>query len=462
MIVSSLFRASRQSTAISTFARYNHEQKNPMIKTWNIMTKSNTRFSYPENTDIVIIGGGIIGAATAYWLKRRAGDGLSVVVIEKDFSYKQAQRHLQHGTLSQHFTLPENLFLSQFSAFFLRNIREHLDEDINVEYCPTGSLVLASNDYAQKLEETSSLLKEHGSPNELLSPKEINKKFPWINTADIKLGCMGVESEGTFNGWELHKGFVKKSKELGALYINAEVVGFDLEQQRDVLMEGVTPGAFERIMRVRYMTEDNEEYGIKFAGCILTAGSDSSEIAKFAKVGTGDGMLMVPLPVEKRKHEVYSLEGNNTEIGLNTPMIMDTTGLWLQRKGLGKDFLGGYLPSLDQNDNLVDTEQYLKTTFLSSLMHRIPSCNNAQVQSHSSLYYDCTTYDNSGILGPHPYHNNLYIAAGFGQLGCQHAPGLGRALTELIIDSQFNTIDLTRLGFDRLLTDQPMMECNAY
>lgn len=46
--------------------------------------------------------------------------------------------------------------------------------------------------------------------------------------------------------------------------------------------------------------------------------------------------------------------------------------------------------------------------------------------------------------------------------GCQHAPGLGRALTELIIDSQFNTIDLTRLGFDRLLTDQPMMECNAY
>lgn len=242
--------------------------------------------------------------------------------------YKQAQRHLQHGTLSQHFTLPENLFLSQFSAFFLRNIREHLGEDINVEYCPTGSLVLASNDYAQKLEETSSLLKEHGSPNELLSPKEINKKFPWINTADIKLGslnsnlikncdilgllfycitffyiilgCMGVESEGTFNGWELHKGFVKKSKELGALYINAEVVGFDLEQQRDVLMEGVTPGAFERIMRVRYMTEENEEYGIKFAGCILTAGSDSSEIAKFAKVGTGDGMLMVPLPVEKR------------------------------------------------------------------------------------------------------------------------------------------------------------------
>lgn len=41
---------------------------------------------YPEHADIVIIGGGFIGSAIAYWLKKRTGEGLTVVVLEKDFT----------------------------------------------------------------------------------------------------------------------------------------------------------------------------------------------------------------------------------------------------------------------------------------------------------------------------------------------------------------------------------------
>lgn len=46
--------------------------------------------------------------------------------------------------------------------------------------------------------------------------------------------------------------------------------------------------------------------------------------------------------------------------------------------------------------------------------------------------------------------------------GCQHAPGIGRAIVELIIDSQFTTVDLTRFGFDRFILDERIIDFNVY
>lgn len=98
----------------------------------------------------------------------------------------------------------------------------------------------------------------------------------------------------------LLKSLIKRSVDLGAIYIHAEVIGFELELQRDLLMEGVKPGTFKRINRVLYKTPDNEEYGIKFAGCVLAAGNKCGAIARLAKVGTGEGLLSIPLPIEGR------------------------------------------------------------------------------------------------------------------------------------------------------------------
>lgn len=47
-------------------------------------------------------------------------------------------------------------------------------------------------------------------------------------------------------------------------------------------------------------------------------------------------------------------------------------------------------------------------------------------------------------------------------IGIQQAPAVGRAIAELIVDGNFQTIDLTRLGFNRLLEDEPMLERCIY
>lgn len=80
------------------------------------------------------------------------------------------------------------------------------------------------------------------------------------------------------------------------------------------------------------------------------------------------------------------------------------------------------------------------------------------MKSAWSGFYEYNTFDENGIVGPHPLYNNLFIAAGFSGHGIQQSPAIGRAVAEMLLEGTFKTIDLTRFGFDRLLLDKPMYE----
>ena len=47
-------------------------------------------------------------------------------------------------------------------------------------------------------------------------------------------------------------------------------------------------------------------------------------------------------------------------------------------------------------------------------------------------------------------------------LGIQQSPAVGLAIAELLLDGKFQTIDLSRLGFDRLITHKPLYETEIY
>ncbi|CAH0749070.1 unnamed protein product [Diatraea saccharalis] len=464
-----LFHSTLITNRILTGVRSYAKSKNPFVKSWEtianeipVLFGAKDKPIYPENVDVVVIGGGFIGSSVAYWLKSRTAEGLSVVVLEKDLTYRDLQNNSSLGTLSQHFSLPENIYLSQFSAEFLRKIKQHLGNNANIKYQPHKNLILACEKYAETMEKNVTLQAEYGIQNKLITPNNIKQRYPWLNTHDIKLGCVGTESEGIFDAQALLGAFVNKAHELGSTYINAEVVGFDLEKQRDVLMEGVPPGSFERINKVIYRTPDNEEYSIKFAVCVLAAGDDSGSIARLANIGTAEGLLSVPLPIEKRKSKVYSLKDKAKDTGLNTPIISDTSGLWLQRNGLGNNLICGHIPIVTEDTKDLSEKDYYSSIIKPSVLNRISNCENTEVTELTTEKQDCNTFDYSGIIGPHPYHNNLYIATGFGKQGCQNAPAIGRAISELIIDGRYTSIDLTRFDFDRLLTNNPLVEFNIY
>ena len=60
----------------------------------------------------------------------------------------------------------------------------------------------------------------------------------------------------------------------------------------------------------------------------------------------------------------------------------------------------------------------------------------------------------------HPYHDNLIFATGFSGHGIQQAPAVGRAVMELLLEGRYRTIDLSRFGFERIITNNPIFEQN--
>ncbi|NDB14341.1 MAG: FAD-dependent oxidoreductase, partial [Betaproteobacteria bacterium] len=75
--------------------------------------------------DVVIIGAGVMGASTAYWLKR-IDSSLRIALIERDFSFSRASSSLSASSIRQQFSCPVNIALSQFGIAFLREASTHL------------------------------------------------------------------------------------------------------------------------------------------------------------------------------------------------------------------------------------------------------------------------------------------------------------------------------------------------
>ena len=65
------------------------------------------------------------------------------------------------------------------------------------------------------------------------------------------------------------------------------------------------------------------------------------------------------------------------------------------------------------------------------------------------------------VLGAHPDIDNLLFANGFSGHGLQHSPAVGRALSELVLHGGFRSLDLSRLGWARVLQQQPLREINV-
>jgi FAD-dependent oxidoreductase domain-containing protein 1 len=307
--------------------------------------------------------------------------------------------------------------MSLYGADFLRNIKQHLGDDVDVNFVPHGYLMMASEEGAETLERNSRLQVELGARNELLSAKKLKEKFPWLNVDGIALGCHGLEKEGWFDPWALLCALKRKAIQYGAHYVKGEVVGFDFKSHPDILMQGVESGQYQGLENVIVKMPDGQHREIKFSLCVLAAGAQSGNIAKLAHIGTGSGLLHFPLPVEPRKRFVYvfSTQDGNAP-GLNTPLTIDPTGTYFRRDGLGGNYIGGRSPSFENEpicDNLDVDFNYFDTDVWPNLAQRVPAFSGVKVHNAWAGYYEYNTFDENGIIGTHPYYGNMIIATGF-------------------------------------------------
>lgn len=96
-------------------------------------------------------------------------------------------------------------------------------------------------------------------------------------------------------------GFKHQAQNLGVDYIDGEVVKFEFEKNPNIQVQGVPFGEYRSTNHIIVKLNENDQMRrIKFATCIIAAGAQSGHVGRLAHIGTGPGMLAMPLPVEPR------------------------------------------------------------------------------------------------------------------------------------------------------------------
>ncbi|MEM6664571.1 MAG: FAD-dependent oxidoreductase, partial [Pseudomonadota bacterium] len=171
-------------------------------------------------SDILIIGGGIVGSAIAYFLSRSGKVG-SIAVIEPDPTYEFAATPYANGGIRQLFSLPENILMAQFGLEFFGDFSTlmstgELDPDIG--FRRRGYLFLSDAGDHATMEQNYSLQSSMGARVDLLDKGALEDRFPSINTGGIDLAVHSPD-DAWINPHAALMGFRDKARSLGVSYI---------------------------------------------------------------------------------------------------------------------------------------------------------------------------------------------------------------------------------------------------
>ena len=322
---------------------------------------------FKPHYDIVIIGGGLIGSFIAYHLSTRVQvkGGMSIAVVEKDPTYRRSLSTISPLGLRMQHSLPENLEMALYGADFIRNAGRKLavafdevsDEDYfnipNVKFQPHGHLTMVKEDQMGDLLESHEMQKMAGVQSAMLTPKMIKQRFPWINIKDIAGGCLGLESEGWFDGWSLLQAVKLKNMHQGVDYIHGEVIyckkhalfgALSANQPVMGVYEDGSPLPLGRNFEAHVLLPGSQEvYPLHFSNCVMAGSGATGDLGRMAAVGEGRGPLGVEIPIERKRGYVFNVN-SGTGPGINCPLTTDPTGVFLRREGHGGDYLVGKLP----------------------------------------------------------------------------------------------------------------------
>jgi FAD-dependent oxidoreductase domain-containing protein 1 len=379
-----------------------------------------------KSSSIVIVGGGVMGCAAAYFLARDHG-AANVLVLERDPSYRTASSALSASSIRLQFSTPLNIVLSQAS---LQLMRPWMDK---LSFVEAGYLYLASSAGAAALEAQNAVQRAAGADVRLLDRAALHTQFPWLALDGIELGSWGARGEGWFDGPALHQCLRRGVQDFGVRFVQADAHAFDTHSGR-----------------VRAVL-DREGRRHAADAVLLAAGAWSAPLA---------AALDVDLPVRARKRDVFVLDSPAALPGC--PLLIDPSGVWLRPEGRG--YLAGAPPRGDDVDDApldaIDHAQFDEQLW-PVLAARIPTFEALRMRSAWAGYYEMNTFDHNGWVGALPDASNAFTACGFSGHGMQHALPVGRGIASFIARGTWGDIDLTPLSPQRLARNEQLLEANV-
>ena len=385
--------------------------------------------------DVVIVGGAVVGSATAFFLATNPDFRGSILVIERDWSYARSATALSSSSIRHQFSNAINVKVSQFGTEFIREFNRHVavdDDTPEIGFHENGYLFLTGDDRGQEvLERNHATQKSCGAEVTLLDADALGRRFRWLNLEGLTLGSYGERGEGWFDSSALMQGFRKKARSLGVEYIEEEVVSVGRDGDRVV---SVTTRSGQTI------------------GCgqlVNTAGTRGTLVARMAGLD---------IPVEPRRRCLFVVDCR-TPLEGKVGLTIDPTGVFFRPEG--KFYLMGtypkHDPEVDPDDFDVMHDEF-EAEIWPILAQRVPAFEAIKVVNSWAGHYDYCTLDHNVILGPHTDVKNFLFANGFSGHGLQQSPAMGRGLSELITYGAFRTLDLSPFGYERVVANRPFLE----
>lgn len=379
----------------------------------------------PKTADIVIIGGGVMGASTAYHLAKFSD--LDIVLLEKEEFFGLGATGRCAGGVRYQFATEINIKLSLESLPMLENFEQETGQPL--DFRKMGYLFLLCNENeVKKFQHNLQLQHEFGVNTIWLSGEEIRKWLPYMNLHDVIAGTYNPD-EGVVDPNSVVMGYINKARNMGVRpYNSVEVTGIETQSNKIVAV--------------------NTNLGSIYTPLIVNAtGPWAAQIGKFVN-------LDIPVnPVRRQWLTTTALP----ELPDDFPFVIDFgKSLYFHKEGEG--VLTGMSnpnekPGFDQS---IDPDW--EVVHMEAAIQRLPMLEQAGMISHVAGLYEVTP-DAHPIIGPTPIEG-FYLITGFSGHGFMHGPIAGKLLSEIILGLQ-PTMDIQMLSLSRFEEGNLITEFNV-
>lgn len=386
-----------------------------------------------QTTDVIIIGGGIMGTTTAYHLASR---GLGVVLLEKTH-LGAGSTGLTGGIIRTHYSIETSARMALRALKVWKNFDEIVGGEVG--FVRTGVVFLVGEEGAEGMVESVTMQQSIGIRTERLDEKSLKEVAPYLDTERVRMAVYEPDS-GIADGSMACNAFAARARDLGGII------------KQGVEVTGI------RVARGRVVGVNTSEGQIDAAAVVNTAGPWGPALAR--SVG-------INIPAEPSRHQIASFK---QPADFERPMhavVADLINEHYMRPDTGGLTLAGSVVD-DTSDAVSDPDvfnQKVDRAFVEQMVEksarRMPALERGGIQGGWSGLYTVTPDWNS-IIDQVDELPGLVLGLGFSGSGFKMGPVVGEMLADLATGDNQCPISPSIFSLSRFETGENISSAYGY